>query len=81
MATVTLLAKARQRRLNALASLGSNPTSRYHSSMSSIFDTAFDADDEARPLVAPNNVIAFRSTRTADTAANDNVAASESAAA
>jgi hypothetical protein len=81
MATVTLLEKARQRRLNALATLGTHSTSRYDRPITSIFDYAFDGEAEAAPLVARNNVIAFRSTRTALVAANDNGTAQESAAA
>lgn len=80
MATVTLLEKARQRRLNALASLGSAERSRDRHSFISIFDNAFDDRDEDTMLIAKNNVIAFRSTRKDLVAAND-IAAPESVAA
>lgn len=71
MATISLLEKARQRRLNALASLGTVKTSRYESNIGSIFDTAFDEHGEEAKLVAKNNVIAFRSSRTHVATAND----------
>jgi len=71
MATISLLEKARQRRLNALATLGSAKRSRYESNLVSIFDTAFDESGEEPMLVARNNVIAFRSSRPHVAAANE----------
>ncbi|GKY86279.1 hypothetical protein [Sinisalibacter aestuarii] len=81
MATVSYIEKARQRRLNALASLGTADRSHHRSRFTSIFDNAFDANDGETPLIARNNVVAFRSTRHALVAANDNDTAAESAAA
>lgn len=85
MATITLLEKARQRRLNALGSLATTNRSRYNDSIVSIFDNAFDETATETRLSARNNVVAFRSTRTHFAAANETdapeVAAEEKAAA
>jgi hypothetical protein len=80
MATITLLAKARQRRLNAIASLGTRSHSRYEDNIVSIFDYAFDDRAEETKLVAKDNVVAFRSTRTHLVAANDTAAPKRAAA-
>ena len=74
MATVTLLEKARQRRLNALANLGAHRTSRYDGNMVSIFEYAFDERADDIRLAAKNNVVAFRTTRKTHDAANDTAA-------
>ena len=59
-ATVTLLAKARQGRRAALASLGTRD--RNTDTIVSIFADAWDAPVESAPAPA-SNVIAFRSAR------------------
>jgi len=60
MATITLLEKARQRRLNALAARGMQPAQRHEDNVVSIFDFAFD-EAPARAAGGRSNVIAFRS--------------------
>jgi|GEM_PF-2643348 len=80
MATVHLLEKARQRRVNALASLGSGKASRDDDRIVSIFDGAFDAPAELPVPMARANVIAFHSARTpriavGETAAPERIAA------
>lgn len=60
MATMTLLEKARQRRLDALTSLGAEKNSRKDDGFGSLFDNVFD-DRSIR--ASRTNVIAFRSAR------------------
>lgn len=80
MATIHLLEKARQRRLIALASLGSGKASRDHDRIVSIFDGVFDVPAELSGPMARNNVIAFRTARAhlvagTETAAPERIAA------
>lgn len=60
MATMTLLEKARQRRLDALTSLGAEKNSGKGDGFGSLFDNVFDNTTLRAPR---NNVIAFRSAR------------------
>lgn len=71
MATVTLLAKARQGRLAALASLQTRDART--DNVVSIFDFAFDDQPHAAPT-ARSNVIAFRSRRALPAAQDRTVA-------
>lgn len=71
MATTTLLAKARQRRMDALASLTSGKSSRDDDRHISIFDGVFASPDELHVAMTRNNVIAFRSGRARLVAALD----------
>ena len=80
MATITLLETARQRRLNALASLGTPRQDRYDDNIVSIFDFAFDEPAEASKPIAASNVVAFRPVRphivaATETATPDRIAA------
>lgn len=73
MAYAALLEKARQRRLDALSSLGTRRTKGHDDTAISIFDGVFDDDVRFRRAMSAN-VLPFRTQRLAS---NETIAAVE----